>query len=530
MDLKNIDPKNVNVTVGGRFKLKELIGKGSFGQIYRGVVNGTDSEVAIKLEKRQTGSYFGLAKEARIISDLNGKLGFPSLYAFGKEENFDYMAISLLGANLEKCLKMCGNRFPMKTTLMLADQILTRIEALHAIGYIHRDIKPENFLMGVGPTEKNLFLIDFGLAHMYLDSQGKHVPMKEKKGLVGTARYASVNSHAGYELSRRDDLESIGYMLIYFVKGKLPWQNIKAATGQEKYEKIAEIKSKTPIDTLCKDLPKEFAAYLTAVRALGYQETPNYKGLRKIFRMLFLESGFDYDFNYGWDKTTQKPSGSKKAKTGKFKLDSTSTKKEGVRTKDRVATFAKPNKYLAVFTQMDEVEEEKIEESYANPEKPESVSKETIQANPEDHSAKQPHRSSKNSSQKLSTRFKIHEDSESSNNTSKDLNISVHNKNYKNDADEEIPMEIDTYASPSQKFAANFPKRRGVTMSPKSNGLFSLPAKQKSNQKLEALRSQTSIGVSQRVIIDENSVKKEILERSKTAKTNTNHDALSHEG
>ena len=185
MDLKTIDPKNVNITVAGKFRLRELIGKGSFGQIYRARIRGTEAVVAVKLEKKAGSSYLSLAKEARVISELGNKQGFPTLYAFGKEEAYNYMAVTLLGPNLEKLARTCGSRLSMKTVLMLADQVLTRVENLHNQGYIHRDIKPENFVMGVNDASKNLFLIDFGLARHYKDQNGKHIPLSDNKGLVG---------------------------------------------------------------------------------------------------------------------------------------------------------------------------------------------------------------------------------------------------------------------------------------------------------------------------------------------------------
>ena len=316
MNSKLGDFKNTNGIIGGKYKLKVLIGKGSFGQVFKAAVKGSETRVAVKLEKKLNPNP-SLAKEATILSKLNGKFGFPSLIAYNSDQTYNYMVTNLLGPDLESLKKACGGKFTLKTTLMLADQILTRVEILHQCGYVHRDMKPQNLVMGTGATEKNVYLIDFGLSVPYQDSYGQHIKFKDRPGLVGTARYASINCHVGCELSRRDDLESIGYMLIYFLKGKLPWQNIKAASKQEKYSLIMHHKMNITPEALCKDLPEEFADYLKQVRKIEFQETPNYKGLRKIFRTLLIKKGYDCDYQYNWMKR-QTP---KDTKLVPFKLE-----------------------------------------------------------------------------------------------------------------------------------------------------------------------------------------------------------------
>eukprot|EP01017_Pseudomicrothorax_dubius_P043330 TRINITY_DN7195_c0_g1_i1.p1 TRINITY_DN7195_c0_g1~~TRINITY_DN7195_c0_g1_i1.p1 ORF type:complete len:566 (-),score=100.28 TRINITY_DN7195_c0_g1_i1:35-1732(-) len=294
-----------NQLLFGRFQLQEKIGGGSFGKIFKAIDRDTNEIVAAKLERRtHTGST--LSREARILSDLNDMFGFPKLVYSGKEETNNVLVMSYLGYDLEKLFKTCNYRFSLKTVLMIADQMLTRIEHLHSRGYLHRDIKPENFVMGINKTAKNLHLIDFGLSKAWRDSQtGKHIPYKENKGLVGTARYASLSTHMGVEQARRDDLESIGYVLIYFLKGKLPWQNLRCDSRSDKYAKIAEVKMRTPIETLCRDLPSEFSQYVNYVRNLGFADMPDYKFLKKIFRRYFLEHGYDFDYNYDWISNTK---------------------------------------------------------------------------------------------------------------------------------------------------------------------------------------------------------------------------------
>ena len=301
MDLKNLNPKAQKIVIGGKYILKERLGGGSFGQVYSARLNpNTISNLAIKLEKRAPNTYMSLSKEAKILHDLREESGFPTFYEYGKEEELSFLVIDLLGMNLEKLFKVCNYKFSLKTVLMLAMQMIARIESLHSKSYLHRDIKPENFCMGINQTRKTLNLIDFGLSRCYMDSTGKHIPYKETKGLIGTARYASINAHLGKELSRRDDLEGIGYTLIYFLKGTLPWQNLKGQDKLTKYRLIAEKKISTPIENLCSGLPHEFITYMNYVKSLEFADIPNYGFLTKLFKNLFRQCNYDNDYHYDW--------------------------------------------------------------------------------------------------------------------------------------------------------------------------------------------------------------------------------------
>jgi len=149
----------------------------------------------------------------------------------------------LLGQNLEELLNLCNRKLSVKTILMIADQAISILEYLHTKGVLHRDIKPANLLMGLGKKSNLVHFIDFGLSKRFKDSKtNQHIPFRENKQLTGTARYVSINTHKGIEQSRRDDLESLGYVLIYLFRGSLPWQGLKAKTKLEKYSKILEKK------------------------------------------------------------------------------------------------------------------------------------------------------------------------------------------------------------------------------------------------------------------------------------------------
>ena len=165
--------------------------------------------------------------------------------------------------------------------------MITRIEFIHKSSFLHRDIKPDNFLMGLGEKETTCFVIDFGLAKRYIDRKtGQHIPYKDKKQLTGTARYASLNTHLGIEQSRRDDLEAIGYIFVYFMKGSLPWQGLQGKDKGEKYNQIRDKKQATSSAELCKGLPEQFAKYQDYAKNLKFEEEPDYEFCRGLFRQI----------------------------------------------------------------------------------------------------------------------------------------------------------------------------------------------------------------------------------------------------
>jgi serine/threonine protein kinase len=264
-----------------RFKIEEKLGSGAFGEIYAGHELGTKTPVAIKLERVDT-RYPQLAYEARIYHSLQDDMddGIPRMHYFGTEGLYNVLVLDRLGNNMDQLRAEAPlGRLSYKQVSGIADKTLELLERFHDAGFVHRDMKPDNIL--TGPRGHGVYLIDFGLSkYMREPITGAHIPHRSGKHLTGTPRYASVGNHRGHEQGRKDDVESLGYVLLYLLRGALPWQHIT-----NHYEDILKEKQQTLRDgSLCKDTPPAFRRFFRHVASLGFEDRPDYTHLRQLFK------------------------------------------------------------------------------------------------------------------------------------------------------------------------------------------------------------------------------------------------------
>ena len=289
-----------NKVIFGKYKVNKKIGKGSFGYVFKGLNIQDNSEVAIKIERKDVKSHL-LEVESNFLSILKG-YGIPELKSYGYSGQFYILVEELLGDNLDQIRE--GRILTLKDIAMLAIQILDRIEFIHSKNIIHRDIKPENFLLGYN-NSPIIYIIDFGISRKYRSSRtGKHIKYSLTGKLFGTVRYVSFNGSRGLQQSRRDDLESIGYMLLFMTKGKLPWQgiNIKDHDKKRKYLQMLYLKKNITPEMLCKGLPPEFVQYTKYCKNLKFEQDPDYDYLRNLFKNILEKIHEKNDLNFSWNK------------------------------------------------------------------------------------------------------------------------------------------------------------------------------------------------------------------------------------
>lgn len=289
------DIKNLVGTTINNYTIVKYINSGSFGNVFEAVHKKTGDKVALKIpiKNDERDGLPSIMSEARIYKNIaNPSNGIANMKIM-KNKDTKIIVMDLLGPSLESLLSK-HKRFGMKTIILLAMSMIDIMKHIHTCGYIHRDIKPDNFAIGYDNPSK-LYCIDFGLSKKYLKKNGEHINFSDKKRFCGTARYACIAAHTNQEQSRKDDLESILYILVYMYKGKLPWQGIKHKDKKERYRLIGEKKQQVTPEELCEGMSKEFVVFLKYVRNLDFDEKPHYSALKKMFLKLYKSRNYKND-------------------------------------------------------------------------------------------------------------------------------------------------------------------------------------------------------------------------------------------
>ena len=292
----------INKLIFSKYLIRKKIGKGSFGVVYQGLNTTTNEKIALKVEKKEKNQQGTLENEAMRLVYLQGE-GIPKVYCYGNNQSHNLLVEELLGKSLEDIFNSYGKPFSLKTVCVLGIEMIKRIQFIHQKYYIHRDIKPDNFMTGRGENEKNIYIIDFGLAKKYYSvSKAQHIKFCTGKHLIGTARYCARNAHRGYEQGRRDDIESIGYVLMYFLLGVLPWQGLKIKKNEDQFEKIAEKKYNTPFEELTQGQPEEFLLFFKYVDGLKFEDQPNYVYIIGLFQTMIDKYCRECFYDFDWKK------------------------------------------------------------------------------------------------------------------------------------------------------------------------------------------------------------------------------------
>lgn len=296
-----------------KYYIENLLGSGGFGSVYKTTQIEMQKTFAIKVDKKRKGN---VKQESVLLLELQGGEGIPRVYEVGETADFTYMVMELLGSSLSKIQKQQGGRFQVDTVIPILLQAINRLEYIHSFGIAHRDLKPQQFLLG---SNNLLYLVDYGLARKF-SIDGSHIPYQNNCSRAGNSTYASLGNHLGIHQTRRDDIESLSYMAVSLVCGKLPWQQTVKLNSSTKWNNVYQIKSSIPLQELCQDCPKEFLSFIRYARALDFHEDPDYEYLRRMLNNAKTPNDLPAE--------VQKPVGKRKVRRNKEESSSESSKLE----------------------------------------------------------------------------------------------------------------------------------------------------------------------------------------------------------
>lgn len=283
------------------------MGGGSFGQVYLAKSQKGRRYVVKQEILREKGKRGHLLDEYKLIRYLQ-KNCTSIVRALHCESigAYNFMVLDLKGPNLSELYSTCGKHFSSKCVVHMMLQLIPVFAHVHNHGILHRDMKPENIVIGAWPKEiKKLYIIDFGLAKQFIyrdpnnPSKKRHIPKRNpskipKDKITGTVRYSSRDSHYG-DQGRKDDLESLGNVMLYFLKdGWLPWMGIQAKTKAQKYEAILQLKIECNMEHLLYGNYREFRIFMQSVRDMDFEDRPDYNFYERLFQRLVKRKGWDW--------------------------------------------------------------------------------------------------------------------------------------------------------------------------------------------------------------------------------------------
>ena len=296
------------------FQKYRIIKSLSSNLVFEGVNITTNLKVALKLENKITGKNI-LTNESYILLNIKG-YGIPEIISFGQSGKYKVLIEELLGKSLQDLFELNDNEIPLKDICMIAIQLLERIEYIHSKSIIHRNINPSNFLIGI-KNPSLIYIIDFANSKKYRSSRtGKHVKFNLNQKIVGDYSFISINSMRGGEQSRKDDLESFGYMIIYLLKGFLPWKEFENKT--DKLKKIYELKKKISLERLCQHIPNEIKIYMEYCRSLSFEQKPKYEYLKGLFKKILIKNQKIDDNIFFWNKNKKQENKREQNKNNKI--------------------------------------------------------------------------------------------------------------------------------------------------------------------------------------------------------------------